>query len=146
MGMGGGTERQGGGMRGMGMPGRGMPGMGLPGNRPGGASTNTVKMPELMDVDKIANEQNIHFADRLYPVRMAIVSGAFPFKDQLESFRIALRKRNLNELMSILDTPDAPWQFDGLDIDRRVLHLDGREKFPWQRYDDKMREALKLYL
>jgi hypothetical protein len=151
-------------MPGMGMPGgkgggpteRGSPGgLGMPGGgegmmggaRPGAAaSTNMVKRPELMDVDKITNEQGVHFAEDLYPVRMAVVTGTIPFKQQLESFRIALRKRNLNELMSILETPEAEFRFAGLEIDRRDLYPDGREKAPWRRYDETMRTRWKSYI
>jgi|GEM_PF-6626396 len=137
---------------GMGGPGMGGPGMGGPGMGPGnrfGAGTpgNTVKKLEYMDVDKISNEQGVHFAQDLYPVRMAVVTGTIPFKQQLESFRIALRKRNLNELMSILDTPEAEFRFAGLEVDRRVLYPDGREKTPWkERYDETMRTVWKWHM
>jgi hypothetical protein len=143
-GKGGGMPNERGQSGGMGMPGGGE---GMMGNRPGaGMPSNMVKRLELMDVDKITNDQSVHFAEDLYPVRMAVVTGTIPFKQQLESFRIALRKRNLNELMSMLDTPEAEFRFAGLEIDRRDLYPDGREKSPWRRYDEEMRTRWKWYL
>ena len=78
-----------------GMGGRGGPeGMGLPGF--GQGNQTTTRKPQYMDVDKLANDSNVQQAEDLYPVRMAIVTGTFPYKEQLEQFRVAMRKRNLS--------------------------------------------------
>ena len=76
---------------------------------------------------------------------MAIVTGTFPYKEQLEQFRVAMRKRNLSELMSLVESQEAKFEFAGFDIERRVLKLDGKLVKDWVKYDTQMLNALKYY-
>jgi hypothetical protein len=135
----------------MGRMGMGAGAMGGMMGRMGGIQTPQAgsgsKFRELtwMDLDKV-KEGVTRLAEELVPARMIIITGSFPYKQQLESFRIALRKRSLNELVGSLGTDDVPWQFRGFEIQRRVLYPDGREKSGWEDHHQRMRDDLRLTL
>jgi hypothetical protein len=144
--MGGGSGMMAGGMMGGGMgrggPGgkEGAPGMGGLGQRPG----NTIKQAEWKEADKVGNDR---LAQRLYPFRMIEIVGSFPYKQQLESFRGALRMRNLGELMSKLNSPEAVWEFKAPEVQRREFDLHGRLLKDWEeKYDAKMIAKLKYIM
>ena len=82
-------------------------------------------------------------AEQIYPVRMTIVTGTFPFRQQMEEFRRALKKRTLDELFGMINSDEAFWQFMGFKIQRRVLYPDGREKTGWQDYEDTLNDPLR---
>jgi hypothetical protein len=75
-------------------------------------SKSKTKMIKIEDLEK---DPNARPAEDITPVRMAIIVGSFPYKEQLESFRQALRFNNLGELFS--DPASAP-QFKGFEVQR----------------------------
>ena len=84
---------------------------------------------EMRDVEKLGNLQNAKFAEQIYPYHVAVVSGAFPFKQQLENFRRSLaRKGTMNDLFAAIASNQVQFQFVGLDIQRRVTLPSGRVK------------------
>jgi hypothetical protein len=147
MGMGGGGKGGPGGGGGMGpgmMPGMG-PGMGPPGmgggqgNQPGRQQTMKVNTTSFVDLDKI-EEKGLHLAEVIYPVRMAVVTGSFPYKQQLEEFRSKLHKKSLNELLS---SDDAPFRFEGGVIERRVFGPNGKLRSDWADYTQPLLAAFQ---
>jgi hypothetical protein len=149
-GRGGGMPGMQGGM-GMMMQGRGGGGFGgLQGGQAGAlAAQQQAKSNEIEyeDLDKLKDNQNLRLAQELLPGRLVMVAGSFPFKKQLEAFRVALRMRSLNDLLANLNKDDVQWKFTGLEIQRRVLNPDGSEKSPWeQHYEKPMLEILTRVL
>jgi hypothetical protein len=126
--------------------GRGMPGgpgmggergpvgpmYGSPGAGAGGGGL-TLKSTSWVDVDKVGPET--HLAERIYPLRMAVVTGTFPFRQQMDEFRRALKKRTLDELFAMFNTGEAYWDFKNLEIQRQVRTPDGKIVTPWEPYD-----------
>jgi hypothetical protein len=113
-----------GGRGGMGMQG-GMPGMmGMPGGQ-----QTTVHMT-YMDVDKV-EAQGAHLAEKMFPIRMVMVTASFPLKQQLDEFRRAMKKKSLNELVNM---PDLVFDFHGLDIERRVYDISGKFVKDWENH------------
>jgi hypothetical protein len=125
-----------------GMPGGGR-GYGGPAYGPsvgGGAPGGGLGVPStsFQDIDKVGNNPDVRLAEQIIPVRMAIVTGTFPFRQQMEEFRRALKKRSLEELFAMIGSDEASWQFKGFKIQRRVFYPDGREKSPWQDYEETL--------
>jgi hypothetical protein len=83
---------------------------------------------------------------QLYPVRMAIVSAAFPLKEQLNEFRRALRRRSLGELAAMISSGDAIWEFRPPEIERRKFDRSGKPVGEWEKYSDQIGAAMKGYL
>jgi hypothetical protein len=108
-----------------------------------GPSAGGLTLPSstLVDIDKIDTTQNIRLAEEIYPLRMAVVTGSFPFKQQMEEFRRALKKRTLDEVFAMFGGEEAAWEFRNFRIQRRVLYPDGRVKTDWQDYDDRLNSA-----
>src|SRR5262249_54771650 len=129
--------------------GRGMPGgasygpPGGPGYGGGGQGTGGLSIPSttLKDIDKIGNNPNERLAEQIIPLRMVVVTGTFPFKQQMEEFRRALKKHSLDELFAMINSEEASWKFENFAIERRVLYPDGREQTPWQPYDKELNSA-----
>jgi hypothetical protein len=127
--------------------GRGMP-PGVPGGERGGPSgapgmspgvgTGGLASTSYQDIEKVGTSQDVRLAEEIYPLRMVVVNGTFPFRQQMEEFRRALKKHSLEELFAVLGTEEANWQFLGFKIQRHVLYPDGREKTPWQDYDAEL--------
>lgn len=70
----------------------------------------------------------------VHPYTMAIISGAFPYKEQLEKFRKALHYSSVTEMLT--DRTKFPFvEFLGLNVQRRTLSLDGKELSGWQTLD-----------
>ncbi len=133
-----------GGPGGLGGPGYGSPGgerggpMGPGGMSAAGSSGSGIPGTYLEDIDKVGTKQNVRLAEEIRPLRMAVVTGTFPFKQQMGEFRRALKKRTLDELFAMITNDEASWQFMTFKIQRRVFYPDGREKVAWQDYDEKM--------
>ncbi|HLJ92408.1 MAG TPA: hypothetical protein VKU02_04365 [Gemmataceae bacterium] len=125
-----------------GMPGgeRGGPGMGAPGMAPAGG-TGGITTTTWVDIDKVGTSQNVRLAEQVYPVRMAVVTGTFPFRQQMDEFRRALKKRTLDELFAMFNAEEASWKFLNFRIQRRVFYQDGRQKADWQDYDETLNSA-----
>lgn len=68
------------------------------------------------------------------PYVMAIVSGSFPYKQQMESFRKALHYSSVGEMLHD-KVKDPTIEFLGLNVQRRTLSLDGKEQSGWQPID-----------
>jgi hypothetical protein len=82
----------------------------------------------------------------MVPVRMVMVTASFPYKEELERFRQALRRRSLNELLNLLRSNEAFWRFTALEIQRQVLTPDGRVKTPWEDYTSQLRQPVEFLL
>jgi hypothetical protein len=129
-----------------GMPGRsgfqgppGMYGQGAGMVGPGGGLTKTDL--DWADLDKVEQQNDVRLALQMYPARMIVVTGTFPFKEQLEQFRVALHKRSLNELVQQVGTPEVPWQFKGFEIERRDYGPDGKPLGDWQDFTKQIEDA-----
>ena len=102
-GMDGGDSPSGGGGMGMGM-GSGMQGAMVMNN------PNMVKVAKLVDVDKA---DGYRLAEQIIPSRLVVVTASFPFRKQLEEFRSKLKKHSLSELISLIGTDEASFEFRG---------------------------------
>jgi hypothetical protein len=119
--------------------GGGFSGGSMLGNAPGQRLPGMVRRMEYVDLDKIGDQT---LAETLEPVRMIVINGSFPYRKQLEEFRSKLRKRSVTELMSLIESGEATFSFQGFVVERRVLKLDGTEVSPWQDYTKEMIENL----
>jgi hypothetical protein len=87
----------------------------------------------MVRIDDLEKLQDAEPAEDITPVRMAIVVGSFPYKEQLEEFRQALRFNSLGELLS---SPDSAPQFKGFDVERaEVKPGDTEDKLVWKPLD-----------
>jgi hypothetical protein len=128
-----------GGMGGMYGPG-GMPGM-------GGMSFGGPKQAlqvAWVDHKELENKYDAKMAATLYPVRMVVVAASFPYKDQWEEFRRKLRRRHLNEVIAWHMSGEAPFQFSGFEIQRKVYGPDGKVKQDWSDFTKDMENAIKF--
>jgi hypothetical protein len=139
-----------------GMP--GMPGMsGIMGNRGGGMGPGMrLGGPKegferliWKDLDKV-DESKDALGQLMVPIRMVVVSGTFPYREQMQEFRKALRKRSLNDLLSLLNDPkekdeEDPWRFKGFEIRRRATTPNGR-KGDWEDHYEKKIELMMKYI
>jgi hypothetical protein len=97
----------------------------MPGYRPPSSQTpgqlglteNEGKI-KFIKVDEVDSVPDARLADDVMPVRMAIVVGSFPWKQQLEEYRKALRFDSVDELMAAGAEP----QFAGFDVERAEVH------------------------
>jgi hypothetical protein len=107
----------------------------------GGAGMGGLTLPSstMVDIEKVTPET--HLAETLYPVRMAVVTGTFPFRQQLEEFRRALKKRSLDELFAMFNSDEATWKFMNFEIERQVRTPDGKIVTPWEPYDKRLNSA-----
>jgi hypothetical protein len=138
----GGGGRFGGSGFGGGFPGPGgFPGMGG-GNIYGGAQSAgnrfEVTYIEGANDEEIERQMNgRRLAITIKPQRMAVIQASFPYREELEKFRIALRYQDLKELYS---HPDDMPVFNGVDLQRRAYRPrnGGRDLDPledWQPVD-----------
>lgn len=90
--------------------------------------TAPAKAPER-ELELVATEekalQGRELATDIHPVRMAIVTASFPFREQVDKFRRALKVRTVNELLS--DPRNTP-RFLGFEVERRARLLNGQPK------------------
>jgi hypothetical protein len=117
-------------------------GMGMMGQ--GTGRGRMVREQKLEEVEKAKADQNTQFAEELYTGRMVLVQAAFPAKEQLELFRVALRKASLAEMVPLIDTDE--FRFVNLDIQRRELSPDGQPVSDWEDYDKQMKAELTRLL
>src|SRR5438552_1355089 len=84
---------------GYGSPGgeRSGPGMSPAGLSQGGSSGGGVPGTYLEDIDKVGLRQNVRLGEEIRRLRMAVVTGTFPFKQQMEEFRRALKRRTCED-------------------------------------------------
>jgi hypothetical protein len=77
----------------------------------GGQDYEIKPVPE----DQIGNHE---LAEEIHPYRMVIISGAFPYKQELEQFRQALRFRKVEDMLASQDVAGGA-EFAGLSVQRR---------------------------
>jgi hypothetical protein len=128
----------GGGLGGLGL-GRGAPAAGLGGRGPGmmagqwggwsrwGREMSLKMVPE----DELDQPGIGRPAQAVQPMRMVVVSGAFPYRKQLEEFRRALR---FDSVDALLGDPSAIPEFRGIDVQRREIPPGG-EPGDWEPLD-----------
>jgi hypothetical protein len=125
-GMGGGGDNRGkSGQFGSGPPGGGGGAFGGGDDRKKGLEVTYVRKDEL------AQKQDASFARDLLPVHMAIVTGSFPLKQQIEDFQKALRAENAYQVVFQEKVNDAKttkdgFSFAGFLIERRAIGPDGQ--------------------
>jgi hypothetical protein len=145
-----------GGMPGGGMGGKGgMPGggMGPMGGMPGGgddergggglpsgfmAMGGNMEKPELefiyVPIERLAKSDGWPAggwpAEQAVPQRMAVIQAAFPYKEQMEEFRKALRYPYLSMMEQ-----EAAAEFSGLNVQRRAVSPDGKPIEDWKPVD-----------
>lgn len=135
--------RAGGGGRGEDTAGGGMEGMGGVFGGAAQAAAGAVQL-KFVDLDKAEGKK---LAEYVYPARMLVVSAAFPLKKQLEEFRSKLRRRDMDELFSLLDSNEATWAFKGFEIERRVYGPDGKPRGDWEKnYQDTLVKTYKPFM
>ncbi len=114
-------------------------GAGMLGNSPGQRVPGMVRRTEYVDIDKI-NDQRL--AQEIRPARLVVINGSFPYRKELEEFRSKLRKRSLTELMALIDSGEATFEFRGFEVQRQTYGPDGKIKVPWQDRTNEMIEAI----
>jgi hypothetical protein len=113
--------------------GRGNPMM-IPGA--GGSSEESQYKPTFIPLEKWSEQ--LTTAHQLRPLRMAIVAGSFPYRQQLEEHKRQLRKANLAEVLEEADEDDKKensFRFLGLKVERVEVDADGKEVGPWKKLD-----------
>jgi hypothetical protein len=88
---------------------------------PGGKDNQDQELKFISD-DKLADEK-AKMAETNLPVRMVVATATFPYKEQLEEFRKALRKGSVDEL---LRDEDVRPEFAGFLVQRREYRPDGK--------------------
>jgi hypothetical protein len=130
MGSGGPRGGSGGGAPGRGQMGPG--GYGMAGGTTGaGTGTGTAKLDDKTVIFKRFEDlkQGEPLAESLFPIRAAMVVGAFPLKKQLEEYKNALHAHSINELY---DSARPEFGFLGLKVQRReVKGLGDDQVGPW---------------
>jgi hypothetical protein len=119
---------------------------GRPGGMPGmGGDTRRRQALEVqyLDFDKLEKRTDVRLAEEHYPMHIAVVSATFPLKQQWEEFRRALRKKDLAELAALNQAGEAPFQFAGYELQRRVLLPNGKVKDDWRDFTKEWTENLK---
>lgn len=147
---GGGAGRGGrgmGGLAGMGMPPGGEGGPGGAGGL-GFESKKKAKKASEIPLEKLQNEI---MAEQVRPVRMAVIAGSFPLKDQVEEFRRKLRLPSeaavLGELSAFVPPSgrtSQSFKFRGVKVQRRQLDRDGKPLEEWK--DKKLQEDYAPYV
>ena len=120
----------GGGPKGPGGP-RG--GAGLPPSMSGGGSgeEKRSKSVRAISLTDLATSTNSTPAERIHPMRMAIVAASFPYKAQIEEFRSKLALRSANEVLTENSVEKIKghilpsFHFTGVEVERRELDGDG---------------------
>jgi hypothetical protein len=98
--------------------GAGMGGMYNPNERRSGVES----VLEYVDLNTQKDFSNMRMAEKLLPRRMVMVSASFPYKQEVDEYRRALRFQNYGEQYS---DPDGLPVFSGFEVQRRVRNLDG---------------------
>jgi hypothetical protein len=106
-------------------------GRGAPGGQWGGWSRWGREMSVKMVSEDELDQMGGRLAQEVQPIRMVVVSGAFPYRKQLEEFRRALRFDSIDALLS--DASAIP-DFMGIDVERREVPPGG-EPVDWEKLD-----------
>jgi hypothetical protein len=76
---------------------------------------DTKRNAQMVNISDLEKMQDARPAEDIRPVRMAIIVGSFPYKEQLEEFRQTLHFNSLPELLS---DPYSTPQFKGCEVER----------------------------
>jgi hypothetical protein len=110
---------------------------GMLGNTPGQRQPGTALRLEPIDIDKVNDQTTL--AQEIRPFRLVVINGSFPYRKELEEFRSKLRKHSLTELMSLIDSGEAKFAFQGFEVQRRIYGPDGKVKLDWH---DRTKEMI----
>lgn len=107
-----------------------MPPQMMTGQQPGAEDiANNVEMVKV-SVEQVNNEKEGRPAEAVFPVRVAIVNAAFPYRRQFESFQRALRMESIEKMES-----EASVEFLGINVQRREVGPDGKPSSNWRDLD-----------
>jgi len=88
---------------------------------------------KFVGVDEfLKNPAGKGLARTVIPTRMAIVSGSFPYRAQLEEYRKAL---HFDSIESMLNDPGASLEFLGMQVQRRTVTSGGEPITDWEDLD-----------
>jgi hypothetical protein len=120
-------------------------------NRTGGNVLGADDKPEYeTSIAKLTNlDSSAHLARQLRPVRMAIIAGSFPYKNQLEEHKGKLHLSSIQDVLNegVEDEKgkqQAAFRFLGLKVERKEVDADGKDVTGWNKLDIK--EAYALWL
>ncbi len=85
----------------------------------------------MVPEDQFDQSGGLRLAAQVRPIRMVVVTGAFPYRKELEEFRRALR---FDSVDSLLSDPQAIPEFMGIDVQRREVPANG-EPGEWEPLD-----------
>jgi hypothetical protein len=108
------------------------------GQPPGADVLNRTVLPREVDLkfisvaDLMENPSAKRLAKTVIPMRMAIVSGSFPYRSQLEEYRRAL---HFDSIEAMLGDPDATLEFLGMLVQRRTVRPNGDPITEWADLD-----------
>jgi hypothetical protein len=106
---------------------------GTQGGRPGlmdQSDPDSKRNAQMVKIDDLEKMQDAKPAEDVRPVRMAIIVGSFPYKEQLEEFRQTLHYGSLAELLS---DPNSTPQFKGVEVERAEIKPgDTEDKLTWK--------------
>ena len=86
---------------------------------------------KMVPEDQLDHMSGLRLAAQVRPLRMVVVTGAFPYHKELEEFRRALRFDSVDALLS---DPQAIPEFMGIDVQRREVPANG-EAGEWEPLD-----------
>ena len=139
---GGGPPPPGGGAPGFGARGGGPPGgfgegglggmFGMPGAGSAGQNLEKTYIDAKDDEDLQTKLNGRRLALTIHPQKMVVLQGSFPYRAQLEKFRLALRYQSVDEL---LRHPEDMPVFAGVDVQRRAYSAKGELLEEWQPVD-----------
>jgi hypothetical protein len=106
---------------------------GYPGQeKPGSKEAAQEQEVKWITPEKLKDE-NGKLAETNVPVRMVMVTAAFPYKEQVEEFRRALRFNTVDQLL--YDEGGLRPEFTGFNVQRRIYGPDGKLVEEWADLD-----------
>jgi hypothetical protein len=88
---------------------------------------------KFVNVDEFVQKPSgKRLARTVIPTRMAIISGSFPYRAQLEEYRWAL---HFDSIESMLNDPGASLDFLGIEVQRRTVTPGGQPIADWEDLD-----------
>ncbi len=105
------------------------PAMAAPAVIEGGAREKIEYVP--LDPEKLKDKR---LAWTIFPRRMVVVQGSFPYKAQIEEIQKALRLDNPIDVFDVYKEEETPL-FKGVLVQRQILLPDGTVEIPWADID-----------
>lgn len=104
-----------------------------------GPSANGEYEPRMVSVAELGKQGNVRVARQPFPIRMAVVAGSFPYKQQVEEFRSKLGLDSsaavLDEQRDQDDRTQSAFRFLGLNLQRRTVNAAGKPKTDYKTLD-----------